>query len=212
MRRDLACTTRKSNFYIQQIQRVWTPVFKTEDYSPESIALRFRDYGASNTAEGFTRAYTEILLHGGPSYNIILKHLSSPTPAGALIHCTAGKDRTGVIIAIILRLLGVAVEHVCKEYELTELGLSSKREMFIDRILSSGAFEGKEGRQAAERMTGARSESMRATLAMVDEKWGGVEGYVREMCGADDAMLAGLRRNLIVSVKELESGAGLSVL
>lgn len=78
--------------------------------------------------------------------------------------------------------------------------------------MRSGAFEGEEGRQAAERMTSARAESMRATLAMVDEKWGGVEGYVKEMCGVDDAMLAGLRRNLIVGVKELEGGAGLSVL
>lgn len=101
---------------------------------------------------------------------------------------------------------------MCKEYELTELGLGSKKKVFVDRILSTGAFEGEEGRQAAERMTGARAESMRATLAMVDEKWGGVEGYVKEMCGADDAMLQGLRNNLIVSVKELEGGAGLSVL
>lgn len=128
------------------------------------------------------------------------------------MHCTAGKDRTGVIVAVILRLLGVEVEHVCKEYELTELGLSSKRKSFVDRILSTGAFEGEEGKAAAVRMTGARAESMRATLAMIDEKWGGVEGYVREICGADDAMLEGLRRNLRISAKELEGGAGLSVL
>ncbi|TID27040.1 hypothetical protein E6O75_ATG01533 [Venturia nashicola] len=195
-----------------KIQRHWTPVFKTEDYSPESIALRFRDYGSTDSSSGFTRAYTEILLHGGPSYNMILKHLSSPSPTGILIHCTAGKDRTGVLIALILRLLGVQVETVCKEYELTEVGLSSKKKGFVERIMSSGAFEGEEGRRAAERMTSARAESMRATLAMVDEKWGGVEGYVKEICGADDAMLAGLRGNLIVSVEELEGGAGVSVL
>jgi len=101
----------------------------------------------------------------------------------------------------------VEVEHVCKEYELTELGLSSKRRFFVERILSSGAFEGEEGRLAAERMTGARAESMRATLEMVDQKWGGVEGYVKEICGVDDAVIAGLRRNLRVSVKEFEGGA-----
>lgn len=79
--------------------------------------------------------------------------------------------------------------------------------------MGSGAFEGEEGRRAAERMTSAKAESMRAVLAMVDEKWGGVEGYVKEMCGADDALIAGLRRNLVVGVRELESGgAGWSVL
>lgn len=79
----------------------------------------------------------------------------------------------------------------------------------VERIMRSGAFEGEAGRQAAERMTSAKAESMRAMLAMVDEKWGGVEGYVREVCGVDDGLLAGLRRNLIAKGKEGEVGMSL---
>ena len=52
----------------------------------------------------------------------ILRHLrDSDDPI--IIHCTAGKDRTGVICAIILKLLGCEDEVVAREYELTTIGL-----------------------------------------------------------------------------------------
>jgi hypothetical protein len=38
------------------------------------------------------------------------------------------------------------------------------------------------GRERAERMVGARPESMLAMLEMVEKKWGGAEGYVRNVC------------------------------
>jgi protein tyrosine/serine phosphatase len=147
------------------IERYWTPVFKTEDYSPESIALRFKDYGAED-ALGFVRAYTEILLHGGPSYALILRQLGQSGSGAVLLHCTAGKDRTGVIVAIILTLLGVPREQVCAEYQLTETGLEYRRPILLERLMESGAFEGEEGRQAAIRMSGARAESMVSQVSL----------------------------------------------
>lgn len=177
-------------------------MFKTEDYSPESIAIRFRDYGASDGTAGFVRAYSEILKHGGPSYTKILKHLASQDPeepTGVLLHCTAGKDRTGVLVALILSILGVAVEEICQEYQLTETGLEYRRKFYVERILSSGAFTDGEGREAAARMTGARAESMKATLAMIGEKYGGPENYARSICGLTDDDINGLRRNLVVT-------------
>ncbi|KAF2431530.1 hypothetical protein EJ08DRAFT_648796 [Tothia fuscella] len=193
-----------------KIYREWTPVFKTQDYSPESIAIRFRDYGAADGAQGFVRAYSEILKHGGPSYSKILKHLASqdPTqPTGVLLHCSAGKDRTGVLVALILSILGVPVDEICQEYQLTETGLAERRKFFIERILSTGAFDGAEGLEAATRMTGARAESMKATLEMIDEVYGSPEGYVRKICGLNDDDINRLRRSLVVGA----NGAGNNV-
>lgn len=182
----------------KKILRYWTPVFKTQDYSPESIALRFRDYGA-NDSLGFVRAYTEILNYGGESYAKILRQLAQAGSDGVLLHCTAGKDRTGVIVALILSLLGVPRAGICQEYQLTETGLRHRKQDFVDRIMSSGAFEGDEGRASAARMVGAQAGSMQATLEMVDGKWGSAENYVKEVCGISDEELALLRQNLIVS-------------
>ncbi len=48
--------------------------------------------------------YTQILDHGGPTIGFILRHIVDKPTEGCLFHCTAGKDRTGVIAAIILEV------------------------------------------------------------------------------------------------------------
>lgn len=50
-------------------------------------------------------------------------HLANDPTKPLIIHCTAGKDRTGVICALILSLCGVDDDSVAREYSLTELGL-----------------------------------------------------------------------------------------
>jgi protein tyrosine/serine phosphatase len=157
------------------------------------------------------RAYAEILKHGGPSYTKILRHLASSEaqpPTGILVHCSAGKDRTGVIVAVILRILGTPVEDVCREYQLTEMGLGERRKFVMERLMSSGAFTGEDGMAAAERMTGAKADSMRVTLEMVDKKYGSCEGYVRDVCGLTDGDIEQLRRNLTVREVPGEVNAG----
>jgi protein tyrosine/serine phosphatase len=57
---------------------------------------------------------------------------------GLIFHCTAGKDRTGVLAAVILRLVGVDTDTICWEYAITEPGLGSWRNLFIDRISQGG--------------------------------------------------------------------------
>ena len=189
----------------KKIYRHWTPAFKNEDYSPESIALRFRDYGAEDS-QGFVRAYKEILLHAGPSYAKILRQLARPDSGGVLLHCTAGKDRTGVIVAIILTLLGVPRPQICQEYQLTEIGLEYRRPALLEKIMATGAFEGQDGKQAALRMSGARAESMHGTLEMIDQNWGSVEGYVKQECGLISDEIEALRKNLIVPSDKAASG------
>lgn len=55
-----------------------------------------------------------------------------------MFHCTAGKDRTGVLTALLLRLAGVDDETIGWEYALTEPGLGSWRDLFIQRISKTG--------------------------------------------------------------------------
>ena len=48
--------------------------------------------------------------------------------------------------------------------------------------MKSPVFAGEGGKERCERMVGARSESMSAMLGMVRSKYGGAEGYVRNLC------------------------------
>jgi protein tyrosine/serine phosphatase len=193
------------------LTRRWTPVFRAEDYGPAAVALRFRNYADESAGEqGFVRAYASILEHGARAYGAIITHLARDDGDGAggtLIHCSAGKDRAGVCAAVVLSLLGVERAAVARDYHWTEAVMAARRPMLVARLAASGMFgEGDAAARAAERMTGARAESMLATLAYVDDKYGGVERYVREQCGVSQETIDALRRRF--GVGEAAAGGG----
>lgn len=137
---------------------------------------------------------------GPQPFAVVLRHLASPTapPAPLLAHCTAGKDRTGVLCALVLSLCGVPDEAVAHEYSLTDLGLKERKEEFISHLVRAPPLKG--DRPAAERMVGSRWESMMGTLRMIRERYGGVEEFVRTKCGLSDGEIEQIRRNLVVDV------------
>ncbi|KAA6413855.1 MAG: hypothetical protein FRX48_02217 [Lasallia pustulata] len=179
---------------IKGIERVFVPVFADEDYSPEQIALRYKDYASSGTG-GFTRAYHDILRSAPPSYRRILLHLAEKPHQPCVIHCTAGKDRTGVLAALILELAGVDQDTIAHEYALTELGLKAWRPTVVEHLLQNPALEG--NREGALNMVSARAENMLAALEMIREIYGGAEAYVKEKCGLSEEDIARIRQNIL---------------
>lgn len=71
-----------------------------------------------------------------------------------MIHCTAGKDRTGVLGALILDLTGVDKDTIAQEYALTESGLEAWRPTVVEHLLQNPALEGR--REGALNMVSAR--------------------------------------------------------
>ncbi|TQN66577.1 Tyrosine-protein phosphatase [Colletotrichum shisoi] len=187
-------------------QRVFVPVFRDQDYGPEAIALRYRNY-SSNGTEGFTKAYTDILRtasepdHPNDPFRTILSHLATnEAPSPFLVHCTAGKDRTGVICALILSLCGVSDEVVAHEYSLTDIGLQDRREEIVNHLLATDALKGNP--EGARRMIGSPKESMLATLAKLREDYGSVEAYVQNRCRLSAEAISQIRSNLTVDVAD----------
>jgi len=177
-------------------ERVFVPVFRNEDYSPESLAVRFKDY-ADGGPEGFTRAYTDILKNAPSSYQTILLHLANEPEKPLIVHCSAGKDRTGVICALVLSLCGVDDEVVAHEYSLTEVGLTKEwNEAILDHLSHNPALAGNP--EGAKNLISAKAENMMATLKMIQEKFGGAEGYILDKCGLTRTDVENIRKNLVV--------------
>ncbi|RBR12875.1 uncharacterized protein FIESC28_08438 [Fusarium coffeatum] len=176
-------------------ERVFVPVFLDEDYGPEAIAIRFRNYTAEGT-EGFVEAYRGIWEAGTKPINTIISHLAKPDPSPLLIHCTAGKDRTGVVCAFILSLCGVDDQTIAHEYALTEAGLGDFRDDLLKAMMKIPELQ--ENPEGAKRMLGARPENMLAALEALREQHGSVEQYLVKNCGLSEDDLQQVRRNLIV--------------
>lgn len=164
-----------------------------------------RQNKADRTGKGFVYVYDRILKsgtdpRGAQPFAAVLRHLASPLqdPTPILTHCTAGKDRTGVLCALVLSLCGVPDEAVAHDYALTDLGLGHRRAEFVGNLTRSGPLKG--DRAAAERMVGSRPEAMLGTLALIRREYGGVEGFVKARCGLSDGEIERIRRNLVVGV------------
>jgi protein-tyrosine phosphatase len=81
---------------------------------------------AGLTVDDVVELYELMLLAGARSFGAALEHVAS-ADRPVLFHCTAGKDRTGIVAALLLALLGVPDEVVFDDYMLTKRYRSERR-------------------------------------------------------------------------------------
>jgi protein-tyrosine phosphatase len=106
----------------------------------------------------------------------------------ALFHCFAGKDRTGLVAAMLLSLAGVEHEAIGYDYAQTDVQLATRYAEWLAKA-------------APDRLEGMRDELrcppewMLRTLDYVEQKWGGVESYL-EAAGVSPANIDRLTAKL----------------
>jgi protein-tyrosine phosphatase len=94
--------------------------------------------------------------------------------APVLVHCHAGKDRTGVVVALVLRLAGVDVDAVADDYALSGVQLADM--LARDRV---SAVERGIDHVRAERLFTVRREAMEETMHCIDGELGGAASFIR---------------------------------
>jgi protein-tyrosine phosphatase len=111
----------------------------------------------------------------------------------ALVHCSAGKDRAGVVVALILAVLGVPDEVIAADYALSAAYLDPGQTPVISQLRASTGMDG----ELIGGLLSSPPELILGVLDMVRERAGSVDGYLRGH-GLTDAALDGLRAALIV--------------
>lgn len=104
----------------------------------------------------------------------------------SLVHCAAGKDRTGTTIALALSIAGAEREAVVADYAAS----SERMQLIIDRLASSETYRANlEGRPLSSHLT--HPETMEAVLSWFDSEYGGVEAGLAPLgwTAADSAAL-----------------------
>jgi len=125
-------------------------------------------------------------------YKLLVEHLLN-TENGFLLHCTAGKDRTGFGAAVILSALGVPEEHIFDDYLLT----NTATELFA---AMKPRFEENYGGTVTEddmkAVAGVQRDYLEAAIQTIHENFGGMPGYLEEI-GLGESSAAELRRRLV---------------
>ncbi|HEV3463817.1 MAG TPA: tyrosine-protein phosphatase [Actinomycetes bacterium] len=97
-------------------------------------------------------------------------------PEGAvLIHCAAGKDRTGLISALLLGLVDVPADTIAADYAMTAELLRPRERRWLESLLPEERAE----REAMLARYAPTAEVMLAVLEGLEERYGGVEPYLR---------------------------------
>jgi protein-tyrosine phosphatase len=121
----------------------------------------------------------------------ILSTMAANDSGATLFHCYAGKDRTGVIAALLLSLVDTHHDAIVYDYTLTAEYLAER----IAKIRVSAAAAGMDV-ERLDILFASTPYSMEVTLKHLNERHGGSEAYLRA-CGLRDDDMARLRQRLL---------------
>jgi protein-tyrosine phosphatase len=138
-----------------------------------------------------TRFYCDTLDRRAAVFADAVRILAGADHLPVLVHCSAGKDRTGLYVALVLETLGVPRPVVVQDYALTEVFRPNRVAAYAD-LLAAADVAPDDVRVLFE----TPAEAMQATLAYLDERYGGAPGYLRSG-GFSRAELDLIRANLL---------------
>ena len=129
--------------------------------------------------------YRSILDDRSEQVGAALAALATPGALPAVVNCTAGKDRTGLIVALALGLAGVPDETIVADYALSGACLAG---VYLEEARRKAEAQG----FSYDLLVLCDPDFMRATLAHLKTRYGGIEAYVRTT-GLGDAEIDRLR-------------------
>ncbi len=115
---------------------------------------------------------------------------------GFLVHCAAGKDRTGFACALILHTLGVPEHRVMEDYLLTNTTMDYER-FLLPKLRARYGEAIALDRESVMALAGVRPEYLRAAYAAIEADFEGVEHYIEDAIGLDSAGRDRLRRRYL---------------
>jgi protein-tyrosine phosphatase len=162
-----------------------------ETRSPEWIAeFNAAMDGATDVESYLVWSYLEFLERFRQSFGRVFAALADAPEGPVVVHCMGGKDRTGLVVALALRLAGVGDDEVTADYAVTEANLAPVNEAWV------AAAPDEAERRRRELLLPAPASAMRAVLDELERRYGSVAGYL-SACGVGDEQLERVREHLL---------------
>lgn len=137
--------------------------------------------------------YVRLFDHAGPLIGQVIGSLATDEGLPTVFHCHAGKDRTGVIAALLLEALGVPRSVVLDDYEATaRYRVHTDDPETHQKLIELGMLP-----EVAAGILSAPRWAMAASLDHLDERHGGVHAYLTGPAGLTDDRIDWLRSRLV---------------
>ena len=179
-----------------EISVVEVPVF----YRPLDRRESRRKILSADVEEGH---FHELLIEANRAFALeftdqwseVIEGLTAPDVLPTVIHCADGKDRTGFVVAVILRAIGVPMDTIMEDYLISNERLEDRIE-FLSYLGSMGSFF-RIPQSEIRPLLEVRREYLLAAFAAIEEEYGSFDVYLTEGLNLDDETLARLHLALL---------------
>jgi protein tyrosine/serine phosphatase len=151
-----------------------------------------REQDSGTAVEMLGRRYASMLESGRDAVRVVVERIGDPEALPAAFFCAAGKDRTGVMAAILLAMLGVPDDEIVADYALSEASMPALMSWLATNEPGTSDWIA----SLPPALLEAPAEAMQALLATLRDRHGSVEAYV-SWCGAADSSIAAVRAALV---------------
>lgn len=136
------------------------------------------------------------MAEGAKEWAVDVLSIAAENPGTRLYHCTTGKDRTGMLTALLLSIAGVSQDDIIADYCVSQVYM---RPVYLELMELMPPLYDEEGKPLRPTIDSpffqTAPENMRTLLDHLNETYGSVEGYIRR-CGVSGDTVARIRAKL----------------
>jgi protein-tyrosine phosphatase len=133
-------------------------------------------------------AYLEMLERFPPNFAQAVTTIGRAPEGGVLVHCHGGKDRTGLVVALLLALAGVPPEDIAADYGLSAVNLTRLTEEWVAAAVDDGE------RDRRRRISRGDPQAMLDVLAELEARYGSVRSYLLAAGAREDDLEGAVAR------------------
>jgi protein-tyrosine phosphatase len=151
---------------------VHVPIFQDDDEEAftevEAAATAALDYAAATR-----EVYLVFLERFRDNVAGAIAAVARAPEGTVVVHCMGGKDRTGLVTALLLRVAGVDNDQIATDYALSEERLEPRHAAWLEEAGTEAE------RERIRRIAATPAESMVGVLVELERRYGSVEAYLR---------------------------------
>ena len=135
-----------------------------------------------DVADSTRQAYLLFLEHFKQNVGAAFKAVAQAPEGGVIVHCVGGKDRTGLLSALLLHLAGVSSGEIAADYALSEERLLPRHQAWFD------AAQDEKELMRLRRISQAPPEAMTSVFAEIERRYGSIEDYLHSAGVTDEEL------------------------